>query len=177
MKSEWKEQRFRRLVGLLVCLAVLFAVVEFVLGHIVGYMAVDACFAYIGCNASYFGYDGVVHWIAGLAIGVVILLSLLWHYQKVPPPHKVWKTVGVIFLLAVLVAIGWELVEYFADSLQIIILKPINGDRYQLSVADTIGDIVVSVLGSLMTAVPILKYLHLVVASGRQIEASHPQES
>lgn len=177
MKSEWKEQRFRRLVGLLVCLAALFAVAEFVLGHIAGYMAVDACFRYIGCNVSYFGYDGVVHWIAGLTIGVIILLVLLWHYQKVPPPHKVWKTVSVIFLLALLVAIAWELVEYAADSLNIIILKPINGSQYQLSTADTIGDIFVSTLGSLMSAVPILKYLHLVVASGKEIESSHPQEN
>jgi hypothetical protein len=102
---------------------------------------------------------------------------LLWHYQKVPPPHVFWKTVLAIFVMAVILALGWELIEYAADLLHFSGFHPERFVPNQLGRQDTIGDILISIFGTMLAAVPILKYLHLVVASGKAIEGSHPQEN
>lgn len=97
------------------------------------------CFPILGCNIGFFGYDGLVHFVSGLCIG----LGLLWFKRHEMRQFVFWA--GGI-------ALAWEAMEWAYDTVRSAILhtnllSPIN-IMTQPSPVDTLGDLVLGCLGT-----------------------------
>lgn len=120
----------------------------------------SGCFGILGCDVGFFGYDGVVHFFGGLveAVGIV------WIIHKHPQYNIFKKTffrsalivVGIVSLITVL----WESQEYIADFFEGSMLHTIVylGTPAQSGLSDTMGDIILGFLGSIM-GVGIIGYI------------------
>lgn len=97
------------------------------------------CFPILGCNIGFGGYDGLVHFVSGICIG----LGLLWLTRRQAKQFVLW---------ALGIALGWEGVEWAydavrAEALHMDLLSPAN-IMTQPSGIDTVGDIVLGCLGT-----------------------------
>lgn len=122
-----------------------FGIME-VLGDIYpGYIANHHCFPVLGCNIGFFGYEGWMHFVSGICVA----LGLLWAYERgYLRRHTLWSLVG----WSGAIAIAWELVEWGYDLVRIHLLDMdlLNPNNLaQPNALDTVGDIVLAVLGTL----------------------------
>ncbi len=137
-------------------LAALFLFGEFVAGHSWDLMDNARCFPYIGCNAGLWGYDAVLHTLSGvIAVVALLWLGRIWSrfdFYSYTPLRR-----GVsIFIILLAIGIGWETWEFSVDQLVVGSVNPQLirfGVPLQPSALDTVGDLVVSTVGGLVTLV------------------------
>lgn len=120
----------------------------------------SGCFGILGCDAGFFGYDGVVHFFAGL----VETVGIVWIIYKHPQYNIFKKTflksslivVGIVSLITIL----WESQEYIADLFEGSTIHTIVylGASAQSGLSDTMGDIILGFFGSVM-GVGIIGYI------------------
>lgn len=104
-----------------------------------GLIANIHCFPILGCNTGPLGYDGLVHFMSGICIG----LGLLWLKRRETKQFVVW---------GLSIALVWEGMEWGYDSfrsgvLGMNLLSPQN-IMTQPTGIDTIGDIMLGCLGT-----------------------------
>lgn len=118
-------------------------------------IANDKCYALLGCNADFFGYDAVLHFVSGVMTASLII----WLMKKYPEVNlfheQFWKNVFIVVAIAALVAVSWEIVEYSHDQFRMAVLhqnltSPNRQD--QPSNSDTMGDMTFSILATGLTA-------------------------
>lgn len=112
------------------------------------------CYAYIGCDVGFFGYDGVEHTLSG----IIDVLFILWISQKRPHlslfHQDAWKNILITISIVAFIAVGWEIGEFINDEARILIL---NENLYttnhldQPNNIDTMGDISLTLIGSIIT--------------------------
>lgn len=122
------------------------------------------CFAYLGCNMGFFGYDALVHFTSGLAIGS----GMVWLFRRsskgkagsafFTSQDQFWKTLLFILGVAAFIGVFWETLEYIYDYVRIVflhmnILHP--NQASQASNSDTMGDLVFGLFGALVAAISI----------------------
>ncbi len=127
------------------------------------YIANDKCYAFFGCNAGFFGYDAVLHFVSGIMeASLIILLSI-----KVSALNffheKFWKNCIVIVSLVATIAVFWEIGELSHDQYKMKILHenlrvPTNRLN-QPSNNDSMGDMTFSILGGAITAAALRSYM------------------
>jgi hypothetical protein len=158
-----KEKKVRQLGILSLFSVTLFFLLATVFGHLFGWMNNALCFQYLGCNAGFFGYDALVHCIAG----VTVALLLTWVAQKNPQYNffsdSFWKNCVIVIALVALIGVGWEVMEYTSDQIRFgafhRIMTRLTHNLYaQPSNADTMGDLCADIVGAFII-VPILKWL------------------
>ncbi len=124
----------------------------------------SACFKYLGCDESFFGYDALEHFL----FGFVAVWIIVWLCEKYPEysilDAVTWKSVLSLMSLVALIAIGWEIGECFRDAFLLDILHtPLVNLRLHINFLsqpsnfDTMGDLSLSLLGSLL-AQPFIKH-------------------
>ena len=115
------------------------------------------CFHLLGCNAGFFGYDAVMHFVSGiLEVSFFLWLarrSVSWNLFK----GGFWQNVLIMVALVALVSVSWEILEFGYDSFRVDILHhnlllPTN-HYTQPSNADTVGDLLAGLLGGITTLV------------------------
>jgi hypothetical protein len=116
-----------------------FGVMEFMGDIYPRLIANGLCFHLLGCNIGFFGYDGLVHLVSGLCIG----LGLLWFKRHDPKEFALWT---------LSVALAWEASEWVFDTFRMSVLHmnlfiPEN-IMTQPTTLDTIGDMVLGCLGT-----------------------------
>jgi hypothetical protein len=75
-----------------------------------GFMKNDYCFKYLGCNAGFFGYDAIEHFLSGLSEGFLFLwLSHRSEKFDFLRNGSFWKNFLVLLGLVALVGVGWEI--------------------------------------------------------------------
>lgn len=123
-----------------------FGVMEF-LGDIwPGLIANVHCYPVLGCNTGFAGYDGLVHLVSGVCIG----LGLLWFRRREAGQFALW---------GLAIPLVWEACEWGYDAfrtniLHMNLLSPENIMTQPTNI-DTAGDIM---LGCLGTALVYLAY-------------------
>ena len=145
-------QKTSRLGGLLITSTSAWGFVWFVNGNLIGWMENSICFKYLGCNAGFFGYDALVHFLAGMMEAVFIL----WLAKKFPKfnflQRSFWKNAIILIALVTLLGVGWEFLEFGYDQARINLLHhdllhPTNSLR-QAGNTDTMGDLFFGLLGA-----------------------------
>ncbi len=127
-----------------------FGVLEF-LGDIwPGLIANHLCFPILGCNLGFFGYDGLIHFISGVCVG----LGLLWAQGRFGGIFLAWgRTAWAFAAWGAAVALAWEIMEWSYDLARIYLLNMdlLSPNRLtQPNSLDTIGDIVLGLLGTML---------------------------
>lgn len=123
-----------------------FGIMEFLGDIYPGYIANHHCLPLLGCNMGFFGYEGWMHFVSGICVA----LGLVWANERgYLGRQTVWSLLG----WSSAIAGAWELLEWGYDLirihlLDIDLLNPNN--LAQPNAIDTIGDIVLAVLGSLV---------------------------
>ncbi len=116
------------------------------------FMDNSKCFAYLGCNAGFFGYDILVHFTSGISI-VLILVWLMRKYPRLSILHGVrWKDILTLIICTVFIGVVWEFGEFARDqfmmkALNIDLIHPINL-LAQTSNSDTMGDLFFEMFGA-----------------------------
>lgn len=122
----------------------------------------SVCYPYLGCDAGFFGYDALEHFLFGFAAVWVIV----WLCRKFPP-HSIltaehWKSGLILVASVMLVAVFWEIGEFLRDAYLLDIARERLFDLQlhinylaQPSNFDTMGDLTLSFFGSLL-ALPLL---------------------
>ncbi|MHB8661036.1 MAG: hypothetical protein ACYC75_03870 [Minisyncoccota bacterium] len=124
----------------------------------------SACYPYLGCDAGFFGYDALEHFLFGFAAVWIII----WLCKKFPRYSILnaerWKSGLILVACIALIAVLWEIGECFRDAylLDIVHEHLINLRLHinylaQPSNFDTMGDLTFTLLGSLI-ALPFLRY-------------------
>lgn len=123
-------------------------------------MANGLCFAHLGCNSGFFGFDAVVHFVSGIAETAI----MLWFMRRIPSISVLhstfWKDLILILSLALMVGFIWELLEFVPDQYRVLVLHAnlTSPDRlYQASNNDTMGDLLAAMLGALVVAIPFIR--------------------
>jgi hypothetical protein len=97
------------------------------------------CFPVIGCNVGFAGYDGLVHFMSGICIG----LGLLWLNRREPRHMAFW---------GLSIALAWEAMEWAYDWARASLLHMDLHTPYNImtqpSGIDTVGDIILGCLGT-----------------------------
>lgn len=123
-------------------------------------MANGLCFKYFGCNSGFFGFDAVVHLVSGIAETAVILM-LMRRFPSFSVLHSsFWKDLLFVLSLALLIGFIWEFVEFIPDQYRVLVLHAnlTSPDRlYQASNNDTMGDLLATMFGALLVAVPFIR--------------------
>jgi hypothetical protein len=117
----------------------LFGVMEFLGDVWPGLIDNMHCFRFIGCNTGFAGYDGLVHFMSGICIG----LGLIWLKRRGARHMAAWG-LGI--------ALAWEAMEWAYDwgraaILGMDLLAPYN-IMTQPSGIDTLGDVILGCLGT-----------------------------
>lgn len=142
----------RKTPGLGTFLVSVFTLAEVIGGHSFGWMDNSRCFKYLGCNAGFFGYDALIHFLGGMIEAVFIL----WLAKKFPKfnflQKNFWKNAVILIALIALLSVGWEFVEFGYDHVRMDILHqdllyPTNRLR-QPSNSDTMGDLFFGLFGA-----------------------------
>lgn len=168
-----------RLDALLITSTSAWGLVWFVNGDLFGWMNNSFCFKYLGCNAGFFGYDALVHFLGGIMEAAFIF----WLAKKSPkfnffsqpradPPlaeKNFWKNFIIVIALVALLGVGWELGEFAFDRARMDVLRqdllyPTNRLR-QASNSDTMGDFLFGLFGAavMTAALGISDRKHLIV--------------
>lgn len=122
----------------------------------------SACYPYLGCDAGFFGYDALEHFLFGFAaVWIIVWLCRTF------PRHSIlavehWKSWLILVACVMLVAVFWEIGEWFRDAYLLDIAHQRLFDLQlhinylaQPSNFDTMGDLTFTLLGSLL-ALPLL---------------------
>lgn len=138
---------------LFVLLLALFSLLQFFLGTAHGFMMHDRCFELLGCNVDAVGFDGLVHFVSGLAAGVFFALLVRGAHKH----RTISRNFVGLFLFALTTVLAWELTEWLGDALQVGLLFDglLYGTNtsFQPSHADTIGDMILGTAGTLIAGV------------------------
>jgi hypothetical protein len=143
------------IAALLIISASIFALFEFVDGHLFGLMNNALCFKYLGCNAGFFGYDAIAHF----ASGIIEIIFILWLAKKTSRfnflHNNFWKSVLILMAIVALIGVGWEILEFVGDHVRMYVfhedlLRPANR-LFQPSNSDTVGDLTFGLLGATIT--------------------------
>lgn len=123
-----------------------------------GLMKNSTCLPHLGCNAGFFGYDALTHFLCG----IVIALGLAWLSDR----HPGWNIFGrsalrnlfVILAVAALIGTLWEVLEFCFDyfrayALHMNLYSP--NQAAQPSNADTVGDMAFGLLGAFFASMPL----------------------
>ncbi len=128
----------------------LFVVAQFGVGDLLGFMHNDRCFPVLGCNAGFFGYDALVHFIAGIAFA----FTVVWLGDAYPRFRVVsvnfWKGVVIVIAICVLIETGWEIWEFGIDHVRMDVFHEnltVPNRLWQPSNSDTMGDETANLLG------------------------------
>lgn len=122
----------------------------------------STCYPYLGCDAGFFGYDALEHFLFGFAAVWVIV----WLCRKFPRRSILtaehWKSGLILVASAMLIAVFWEMGEFLRDAYLLDIARERLFDLQlhinylaQPSNFDTMGDLTLNLLGSLL-ALPLL---------------------
>ena len=116
------------------------------------------CSPYMGCYDGFSGYDALEHFLFGFAAVWVIvwLCERFPHYSILSTDYR--KSALILVSLVALAAVGWEIVEFLHDvflfditSEPSLTLKIHVNLLAQPNNIDTMGDLTLSLLGSLLT--------------------------
>lgn len=136
---------------LLVLLVSIWILVWFVGGNVFGLLNNSLCFNYLGCNAGFFGYDILVHFLAGM----MEIVFILWLTKKSAKfnflGENLWKNILLLIALMALLSISWEMYEFICDHLRMNVLHQnlLNQNRlWQASNSDTMGDLFFGLFGA-----------------------------
>ncbi len=137
---------------LFVSFLLMFLVLEFG-GKALGFMQNAMCYRWLGCNAGFFGYDALVHFVGGITIAI----GVLWLSKKSKKldffhiDEIFWKRMLIILAVAALIGVVWEALEFSYDLFRVLVLH-INllypNQLAQPSNADTMGDLVFGLTGA-----------------------------
>ncbi|MDB5244585.1 MAG: hypothetical protein JWN18_455 [Parcubacteria group bacterium] len=108
----------------------------------------SACYPYLGCDEGFFGYDALEHFLFGLTL-VWLIVWLSDTYPRLSLLHsEFWKTVLTILAVIALVAVIWEIGEWFRDAYLLgIAHQPLLNIRLHINYLaqpsnfDTMGDL------------------------------------
>ncbi len=119
----------------------------------------STCFTLLGCNAGFFGYDAIEHFLCGAAV----FLAILWLCKKFPehsilPNERYWKIALTLVAYVALLAVLWEILECAHDYFNLSILHE-HLFNYRLHInaldqpsnLDTMGDISFTLIGALVS--------------------------
>ena len=115
----------------------------------------DKCYQYLGCNAGFFGYDAVEHFL----FGIIVVMLIVWVMRKFKSlsmfQSSFWKNFLMIITIVTFISFCWEIAEFSHDQyrskiLHENIISPNIMD--QPSNSDTMGDITFAILGSVLSA-------------------------
>lgn len=123
-----------------------------------------ACYPYLGCDAGFFGYDALEHFLFGFA-ALWMLVWLCGRFSRISILHiEFWKSALLLVAMVAFFSVLWEIGEWFRDAYLLDIAHEtlLNFRLHinylaQPSNFDTMGDLSFSLLGSLCT-LPILRY-------------------
>jgi hypothetical protein len=155
MKTPKSNQDVRKL-GVIV----LVSAVVFLTGWILGrwgpvLIANDRCYALLGCNIGFFGYDAALHFVSGI-MDVAFIIWLMRRFPAVDMFHeRFWKNFLIIIALVALIAVSWEFVELCHDQFSMKILHEnltVPDTLDQPTNDDTMGDMTFSILGAALSA-------------------------
>lgn len=138
---------------------VAFSLAEFVGGGIFHLMRNENCFRFLGCNAGFFGYDALVHFLAG----IMEMAFLFWLRTKLKKDflHGIYfYDMAILVAFLALMAVSWELVEFCFDQFRLYVLHVnllVPNHLAQPSNADTMGDMFFSIFSGKLAAVYFLK--------------------
>ena len=141
--------------------SVIWAGAQFWVGSFLGLMDNARCFKYLGCNEGFFGFDAVVHFLAGI-LYITFVLWLFHRYPKFNILHKnFWKNVVILLAISVFTGLCWEIFEFGVDHLRIYVFHQTPSIQYlfQASNSDTMGDLIFGLLGS-CSAIFTLRFLN-----------------
>jgi hypothetical protein len=148
-----------RIRSFLAVATVVWLVISILGEFVTGWATNNMCYAYLGCNDGFFGYDAVEHFVFGFAL----VFAFLWLGRMLPTVSFVagnrTKTVLTLLAHVALVAVVWEMVECGWDQYRITILHEtlfsfrLHVDQLaQSSNLDTMGDILCTILGALFSS-------------------------
>ena len=112
------------------------------------------CFVYIGCNAGFFGFDWVIHFLSG----IVVATSAIWFFDKFPKfsifTHSFLKNLIILLAICTLVGVFWEFGEFAIDQARMLFVHHSLPQTMllQQSNTDTMGDLFADFLGALFIA-------------------------
>lgn len=86
-----------------------------------------------GAYASIYGYDSLVHFLGGVAIGFCVVLC-----SRIFPRFTFTRKFWVVILGVIAIGVVWEIFEYIAD------IAVLPGQSYW---PDTMTDIVLDIIG------------------------------
>lgn len=115
------------------------------------------CNRYLGCNAGFFGFDLVEHFL----FGVCAIWVLVWFFKKFPEyslfTSTRWKNIVILLAFVVFVSVLWEIVECVYDVFRFDILwQPLLNFKIDLHILaqptnlDTMGDLSSGAIGALV---------------------------
>ncbi len=125
-----------------------------------GFMKNSTCLPYMGCDAGFFGYDALTHFVCGIVVAVGLAWLAGRHPRaKIFGPSRL-KNFLTILAVAALVGMLWEVFEFGFDHFRSIVLH-MNlyhpNQAAQPSNSDTVGDMLFGLLGSIFGSMPLRK--------------------
>ncbi len=168
---ETKKVKTHRLGVLAILFSAAFSFLS-IWGNWSGHMNNDVCYAYLGCNAGFFGYDAITHLLSGVAITT----TLIWISARFAPlsimTGVLWKDILILTACTVLISVFWEIGECIGDWMRMYwmhkdLLFPTNR-LFQPSNADTVGDLTYCFIGGLITGIIFSLYTRLLFQNTRQ---------
>lgn len=137
--------------ALLLIATLLFALSEFFGDAWTYYIQNSRCFALLGCNAGFFGYDAIIH-VAGGIFFTALLIWLMNRHSYYNMLHDdLRKSAFVLLGIIACITIVWEVYEYILDYFGVLALHPAGSyidTLAQPGPADTVGDMAFELLGS-----------------------------
>jgi hypothetical protein len=155
MDGSQNNSRFSRLDIIFLCAALvfsLFAATELLENTSLHFINNAECYRALGCNSGFFGFDAVAHTFGG----ILWTIAVIWIMQQRPKlrlfPAHLWKSMLVLLSLIALLHIAWEIYEFALDYIDFQILQNPYDIKHlaQPGVADTVGDMAFSLLGSML---------------------------
>jgi len=133
-----------------------FVVAQFVGGDIFELSRNGRCFTLLGCNAGFFGYDALVHFLAGIMFAIFIVWLGESHPRFGFISANFWKSAVIVVALCTLIGTGWEIWEFGIDHLGSNVLREsfvLTGQLLQSGNSDTVGDEAFNLIGSVVAVV------------------------
>ncbi len=137
------------------CLATLLFIALFA-GHWLGDNSL--CYKLLGCNAGFFGYDTIEHFLSGLLVASLVVRHARRRTRPDFLKNTFWRDVITLTAFVALFGLGWEMIEFFRDNV-LMHIKFFHNIRLLLpdsvaqpSNSDTMGDLTFDLLGGLVGA-------------------------
>ncbi len=123
----------------------------------------SACYPYLGCDAGFFGYDALEHFLFGLtAVGAIIWLCERFPNYSILRGNRLEMGLVLISLVC-FIAVLWEIGECFRDAylldiahIRLLDLRLHINYLAQPSNFDTMGDLSFTLLGSAISLLLLL---------------------